>query len=59
MEIKLIDEKEGRAREISLMAKQLKDLTDRADGDVSVKDNKIKFLEESLKNQERRLADDL
>ncbi len=59
MEIKLIDEKEGRAREISLMAKQLKDLTDRADGDVSVKDNKIKFLQESLKNQERRLADDL
>jgi hypothetical protein len=59
MEIKLIDEKEGRAREISLMAKQLKDLTERADGDVSVKDNKIKFLEESLKNQERRLADDL
>jgi hypothetical protein len=59
MEIKLIDEKEGRAREISLMAKQLKDLTDRADGDVSVKDNKIKFLEESLKNQERLLADDL
>ena len=59
MEIKLIDEKEGRAREISLMAKQLKDLTDRADGDVSVKDNKIKFLEESLKNQERHLADDL
>lgn len=59
MEIKLIDEKEGRAKEISLMAKQLKDLTERADGDVSVKDNKIKFLEESLKNQERRLADDL
>jgi len=40
------------------MAKQLKDLTDRADEDGSAKDTRIKFLEEALINSERRLADE-
>lgn len=58
MEIKLLDEKDSRGKEIAVMTKQLKDLTDRADGDGSAKDNRIKFLEEALKSLERRLADE-
>jgi hypothetical protein len=58
MEIKLLDEKDARGKEISVMAKQLKDLTDRADGDSLAKETRIKFLEEALKNLERRLADE-
>lgn len=40
------------------MAKQLKDLTDRAEGDSSTKDTRINFLEESLNNMERRFSDE-
>lgn len=58
MEIKLLDEKDARGKEIAVMAKQLKDLTDRADGDSLAKETRIKFLEETLKNLERRLADE-
>jgi len=57
-EIKLLDEKDSRGKEIAVMAKQLKDLTDRAEGDSSTKDTRINFLEESLNNMERRFSDE-
>lgn len=40
------------------MAKQLKEITDKEEGIVQVKDTRIKQLEESVKLLERRLADD-
>lgn len=40
------------------MAKQLKEVTDRAEGTEQTKDARIKQLEESVKGLERRLAEE-
>jgi len=52
-EKKLIDEKDARSKEIGSMAKQLREMTDRLESDIKVRDERIVALEDKVRVQEK------